>query len=213
MGIISTIEPHVRNKRRVKLFVDEECWGTVGAALLREHDYAPGSSITPEDWAALLVKEVPVALDQALYYLGMKARTRKEMERYLNTVRRYENIVSAKVMEKLDDYGYLNDESLARCAVESLSGQGQGRGVIERKLLLRGLDKALVRQALEAYAPEAETDNASALAKRFFNRYAGDEPRKRLNKTAAALARRGFSWDSIGQALNQIKQSGEEDDA
>jgi regulatory protein len=206
MGIISTLEPLARNKKRVRVFVDEECWGIIGAALLRERGYQPGSSLDTESWQALLLTEVPAALDQALYYLGMRSRTRREMERYLKTARRYEESIITRVMAKLDDYGYLDDEALAARAVESLSAQGQGRGAIERKLLLRGLDKGMIRQALEVYAPEDEEENALTLARRFYDRYAGDDPGKRLNKTAAALARRGFSWDSISRALNQLKQ-------
>ncbi len=203
MGIITKIESLPRIKRRVAVYVDGEKQGVVSASLIREKGLAEGASLSEEDWQRLIEAEIAPALDLSLYYLGLKSRTRHEMEAYLKR-RQYAPEVIAAVMDKLKDYGFIDDEQLSQRAVDTLSRQRLGRGAIERKLRQRGVDKDLAREALNAYQPEDENENARELARTLWERYREAEPRKRWQKTAAALARRGFSWDSIQSALQNL---------
>ena len=203
MGIITKIESLPRIKRRVAVYVDGEKQGVVSASLIREKGLAEGASLSEEDWQRLIEAEIAPALDLSLYYLGLKPRTRHEMEAYLKR-RQYAPEVIAAVMDKLKDYGFIDDEQLSQRAVDTLSRQRLGRGAIERKLRQRGVDKDLAREALNAYQPEDENENARELARTLWERYREAEPRKRWQKTAAALARRGFSWDSIQSALQNL---------
>lgn len=203
MGIITKIESLPRIKRRVAVYVDGEKQGVVSASLIREKGLAEGASLSKEDWQRLIEAEIAPALDLSLYYLGLKSRTRHEMEAYLKR-RQYAPEVIAAVMDKLKDYGFIDDEQLSQRAVDTLSRQRLGRGAIERKLRQRGVDKDLAREALNAYQPEDENENARELARTLWERYREAEPRKRWQKTAAALARRGFSWDSIQSALQNL---------
>ncbi len=203
MGIITKIESLPRIKRRVAVYVDGEKQGVVSASLIRERGLAEGASLSEEDWQRLIEAEIAPALDLSLYYLGLKSRTRHEMEAYLKR-RQYAPEVIAAVMDKLKDYGFIDDEQLSQRAVDTLSRQRLGRGAIERKLRQRGVDKDLAREALNAYQPEDENENARELARTLWERYRDEEPRKRWQKTAAALARRGFSWDSIQSALQNL---------
>ena len=79
-----------------------------------------------------------------------------------------------------------------------------GRGAIERKLRLRGVDKKTAREALQEYDPEDESESARKMAVSLWEKYRRDEPQKRRQKTSAALARRGFSWDSIHDAMRGL---------
>lgn len=203
MGIITKIESLPQIKRRVAVYVDGEKQGVVSASLIRERGLAEGASLSEEDWQRLIEAEIAPALDLSLYYLGLKSRTRHEMEAYLKR-RQYAPEVIAAVMDKLKDYGFIDDEQLSQRAVDTLSRQRLGRGAIERKLRQRGVDKDLAREALNAYQPEDENENARELARTLWERYREAEPRKRWQKTAAALARRGFSWDSIQSALQNL---------
>ncbi len=203
MAIITKIEAVPRMKRRLAVYADGEKLGVIEAGLVREKGLSEGASLSEQAWAQLLEAEIPPAFDRALYYLGMKARTRHEMEAYLHR-RQYAQPVIDAVMEKLKDYGWIDDEQLSQRAVDTLSRQRLGRGAIERKLRQRGVDKQLARAALDAYLPEAESENARQLARSLWERYRDSEPRKRWQKTAAALARRGFAWDSIQDAMEGL---------
>ena len=155
MGIITKIELLPQIKRRVAVYVDGEKQGVVSASLIRERGLAEGASLSEEDWQRLIEAEIAPALDLSLYYLGLKSRTRHEMEAYLKR-RQYAPEVIAAVMDKLKDYGFIDDEQLSQRAVDTLSRQRLGRGAIERKLRQRGVDKDLAREALNAYQPEDE---------------------------------------------------------
>ena len=209
MGIISQIEALPRMKRRLCIFVDEERWGVIDARIARENALEAGKEIIEEHWQSLLEQEKPMALDGALYYLGLRSRTKKEMEDWLRR-RQYASEVASFVMDRLQDYGFVDDEALSRRAVESLSRQKLGRGAIERKLRQRGVDKEIAREALEEYDPTDEGESAKEMAASLWERYRRDELQKRRQKTSAALARRGFSWDSIREAMRGLTAGDDE---
>lgn len=206
MGFITKIETLPRMKRRLVVYVDGERLGVIAAALAREKGLSEGAALSDQDWQQLMEAEISPAFDLSLYYLGLRARTRHEMEAYLKR-RQYAPQVIAAVMDKLKDYGFVDDGELSQRAVDSLSRQRLGRRAIERKLRQRGVDKELVREALDAYRPEDESENARQLAATLWERYREAEPRKRWQKTTAALARRGFSWDSIQSAMEGLSSS------
>ena len=206
MGFITRIETLPRMRRRLVVYVDGERLGVIAAALAREKGLSEGAALSDQDWQQLMEAEISPAFDLSLYYLGLRARTRHEMEAYLKR-RQYAPQVIAAVMDKLKDYGFVDDGELSQRAVDSLSRQRLGRGAIERKLRQRGVDKELVREALDAYRPEDESENARQLAATLWERYREAEPRKRWQKTTAALARRGFSWDSIQSAMEGLSSS------
>lgn len=209
MGIISKIEALPRMKRRLSVFVEDEKWGVIDARIAREAKMEVGKELSEEKWKVLLEQERVPALDGALYYLGLKAHTRHELEQYFNR-RQYAPEVISSVMERLEEYGFVDDNELSRRAVESLSRQKMGRGAIERKLRMRGVDKEIAREALQQYAPEDESESAKEMAASLWEKYRRDEPQKRRQKTSAALARRGFSWDSIRDAMRGLDTNEEE---
>ena len=163
MGIISKTEPLPRMKRRMAVFIEDEKWGVIDARLFREAGLSEGKTITREIWEKLIEQEKGPALDGALYYLGLKARTRYELELYFKR-RQYEPQVIDSVMSKLEDYGFVDDEALAQRTVESLSRQKMGRGAIERKLRMRGVEKEIAREALSEYDLDQETESAKTMA-------------------------------------------------
>lgn len=203
MGFITKIAALPRMKRRLVVYVDGEKLGVIAAGLAREKGLSEGGTLSDQDWQQYMEEEISPAFDLSLYYLGLKARTRHEMEAYLKR-RQYAPQVIAAVMDKLKEYGFVDDEQLSQRAVDSLSRQRLGRGAIERKLRQRGVDKELAREALDAYRPEDESENARQLAATLWERYREAEPRKRWQKTTAALARRGFSWESIQSAMQGL---------
>lgn len=203
MGFITKIEALPRMKRRLVVYVDGEKLGVIAAGLAREKGLSEGGTLSDQDWQQYMEEEISPAFDLSLYYLGLKARTRHEMEAYLKR-RQYAPQVIAAVMDKLKEYGFVDDEQLSQRAVDSLSRQRLGRGAIERKLRQRGVDKELAREALDAYRSEDESENARQLAATLWERYREAEPRKRWQKTTAALARRGFSWESIQSAMQGL---------
>lgn len=107
-----------------------------------------------------------------------------------------------KLIESLEDAGFLNDARYAEARALALHRRGSSKRVIEQKLMQKGISDRDIRAALAHIAEELEGENtewiaACALAKR---RRLGpwrdaDKRQERRDKDLAALARAGFSFD------------------
>ncbi len=98
------------------------------------------------------------------------------------------------------DYGFINDAEYAGMIARHYSAMGYGPGRVRTELNRRGVPKGLWDDAL-AEMPE-DTDNIDRLlAAKLRGRDSKD--RKERDKAAAALFRRGYSWDDIRAALNR----------
>lgn len=212
MAKIISIEPHPKVKRRVMVLREGEEAVTVGRKTAREAGWQVDTDVSEAQLQAFLREvEGPSALDRALYYLGAKARSRREVELFLQS-RAYEQPAIDYALEKLQDYGYVDDEALSRELVRRGAEAGRlGRRALSVKLRQRGLDKEQAQAALEeAYSSEEEAGNAQELAASLWYKYRNEEnPLKRRQKVSQALARKGYGWDSIQSALRRL---GEEDE-
>ncbi len=86
--------------------------------------------------------------------------------------------------------GAIDDERFARARATQLAERGYGNAYVLVKLKAAGVAEPLAREVVDELPPEVERAQAVA------SRRPGD-PRK----TAAYLARRGFAYDTIEEAL------------
>lgn len=99
----------------------------------------------------------------------------------------------------LTEHNMLNDTEYARLVVQSFTEKGCGAARIRMELRKRGVGKTDAELAMESYAPDWEQMRAV-----IDKRLRGDvSDRKEIDKTIAALSRRGFSWPEIHEALSQ----------
>ncbi len=105
------------------------------------------------------------------------------------------------------DYGFLNDEEYAGMIVRHYAGQGYGPGRIRTELNRRGVAKELWDEALGELGQQDATIDRLLAA-----RLRGKDPRDRREreKAAAALFRRGYSWDDIRAAMRRYGADDEE---
>jgi regulatory protein len=101
----------------------------------------------------------------------------------------------ADALETLERVGYLDDERFARARAEALAARGLGDVGIRFDLEAQGIAAEAVGSALAALTPEV--DRAAALVERL----------GRTQKTAARLARKGFTAESLETALGDIVRS------
>lgn len=101
------------------------------------------------------------------------------------------------------DYGFVNDAEYAAMLARHYADRGYGPGRVRAELSRRGVPRELWDDALSAL-PEDGGAIERLLAARLRGRDASD--RREREKAAAALARRGFSWDDIRAALSRYGQ-------
>jgi regulatory protein len=95
----------------------------------------------------------------------------------------------ADALETLERVGYVDDARFAAARAAALAGRGYGDDWIRHDLARHGVAADAAAAALSALEPEA--DRATALATRL----------GRTAKTAAQLARKGFTADAVETAL------------
>jgi regulatory protein len=116
-----------------------------------------------------------------------------------------------QTVEKFERSGLLNDELYTQGVVNSLRRQGKSKKAIMMKLQTRGIASHLVTEKLEAVDSERE-ENGDFIAAIMFMRKkkAGAFGSTDPEKTLAALARAGFSYDTAQKVMALSRDEAEE---
>lgn len=144
--------------------------------------------------------------DRAVNLLTYKPRSIKELrERLLEKDWTNEAIVG-ETIEKLEKYGYLNDDQFAKdFAASKLRQKPVGKRVLKQKLVQRKLGKETIDEAIEKAfddTPEAEIIER-AIEKRL--RVKGKpETREDTKRFYDFLLRQGFSYDLVRDKMREI---------
>ncbi len=131
-------------------------------------------------------------------YLWRKTRTAKYKSRTGELKERagVSQVVADRVFDRLTEKGYIDDEKFARFWVEN---RNQRKGSSSRKLRselqAKGVESSIIDAALEQTSRNDEDELAKIIAKKRA-RYPDEQ------KLMQYLARQGFSYDDIKQALS-----------
>ena len=105
-------------------------------------------------------------------------------------------------IERYERYGYLDDARLGEQLVQSHGARrGRGSGAILQELGRRGIDSGLARGLVNELDPEAELENARAVAERRARQLTGLDRQTAQRRLSAFLARRGYPGDVVRQAV------------
>jgi regulatory protein len=197
-----------RRRRSLYLLVFDGREGpTVDVRTFDESAYRVGGSITEEQLAALLeTSEYNRARERALYLLGLRDYACKELEKKLLTEARAE--IAAQVVERLAEVGLLDDERYAARLAQSLSRSKQyPKRRVAQELQRRGVDRETASYAAEEVDCADWKLALALIEKRYYNKMTDRESRQ---KVMASLARRGFSYEAIRQAMAACDENVEE---
>jgi len=154
-------------------------------------------------------------LDAAARFLEARPRSEDEVRRKLLRLGFREGLVEDAI-GRLLAVGYLDDAAFARAWVESRDrAKPRGEHALRRELGLRGVDRGLVDElldqrredALAAGAGASSPDEAAAerlLAQRMGASLHEPDPRRRLQRAYALLARNGFSPDVCSTVARRV---------
>jgi regulatory protein len=141
------------------------------------------------------------AMGQAMTYLGVRARTIKQMEQYLIKKQHDERTI-ARVMEKLIEYRLLDDEQFAKRYIETRAATN-GKYLLRQKMMRQGLDHATIDEAIGEIPFEEQVAAARALLEKKLEH---DEREDALHRAVQSVLRRGFSYDAVRAAADQYKE-------
>ncbi len=107
--------------------------------------------------------------------------------------------------DKMEEYRYIDDKEFAKGWVQSKkSGQPAGGRKISYELRSKGISQEISEEALTALSEEDELKQAIKLAEKYQTKYKDLAMHEQKAKIAQALQRRGFDWDLVSKALNQL---------
>ncbi|WP_031080770.1 recombination regulator RecX [Streptomyces sp. NRRL WC-3549] len=131
-------------------------------------------------------------------------RTRKQLADALRK-RDVPDEAAQEVLSRFEDVGLIDDAAFADAWVESRHrGRGLARRALVRELHTKGVDPALIDEAVGQLDSEQEEETARALVDRKLRSTRGLDRDKRLRRLAGMLARKGYGE---GMALRVVRQA------
>ncbi|KPI19874.1 Regulatory protein recX [Actinobacteria bacterium OK074] len=135
-------------------------------------------------------------------------RTRKQLADALRK-REIPDDAAEQVLSRFEEVGLINDSAFADAWVESRHhGRGLARRALARELRTKGVDSALIDEAVGRLDTEQEEATARELVDRKLRSTRGLDRDKRLRRLAGMLARKGYSE---GTALRVVRRALEEE--
>lgn len=200
--MIGAVEPQKKKKDRYNIYIDGEYAASLGAETCVVFGIKAGITIDEHIFKEAITNDnTKYAFNSAISLLSHKMRTKSELLSRLTDKGIHEDAVLAAI-EKLMQYGYVDDKAYAKEYVESeiLSGK-HGKKVIEYKLKTKGIDDDVIEDALTLYTFDTEKEIARKSVCTLRTRYRNDDAVKQRRKIFSALSRHGFDYDIINTLL------------
>lgn len=195
------LETAIRRRRLYLVRFSDGTEQTVDRQTFDESPYRVGEEITEEQWAQLLESsQYNRARERALYLLGLRDYACRELEQKLHTEATPE--IAARVVERLLEVGLLDDARYAARMARHLSEvKRYPRRRIVQELCHKGISSELAQEAVEEIDGTDLQQILALLEKKYYNKINSTDERRRVE---AALARRGFDYTAIRQAMEEF---------
>lgn len=207
---ITAISVQVRDKDRVNISVDGKYRFSLDIMQVGELGVKLGNDYTESELQELETEsQFGKTYTRALEHALTRPRSTKEMKDYLYRKTRPRRLkdgavkdgisenIAARVLERLQAKGYVDDETFARFWVENRNTQkGISRRKLEAELRAKGVDASVIHKVL-ATSPRDETAEIQKIIAKKRTRYDDEQ------KFMQYLLRQGFDYDLIKQALSE----------
>ena len=204
--IITKIEKQKNNNKRYSIFIDNQFAFGIDEIDLLYYKLKENEPLDNDKYNYILNKLLlKRAKDKALKYLRYKMRSKKQVIKKLEELDFPQNVIN-KVIKILEKYNYINDEEFAKAFIkDKMNLKGYGTFKISYDLKMLGIDEDIFKKYLysEEFVNEEEKAT-SLLLKRLKGISIENIDYKEKQKLYSYLARRGFSYDSINKAFNNL---------
>ena len=205
MPQITDIRPQKR-RQRFNIYLD----GKFGFALPAEALAKAGLKIdqvlsNKEIQQLIKENEFSKVYDRVLKFLSFRPRSEKELSDWF-TKKQVGEETKKLVWKKLQSLGYINNEEFAKWWIEQrMTFRPMGKYAIARELKQKSVSSHLISQYLNILVSKSsEYDLAKKAAEKKMKVYKNLPSLEFRQKLSAFLARRGFSWETIGEVVNSF---------
>jgi regulatory protein len=211
---ITSISIQQRDKNRVNVSVDGKYRFSLDYTQVSELGVKVGNEYTEVQLSDLENEsQFGKLYMRALEYSLMRPHSQYELRQYLyrktrDTLTKTGSIkkgVSKELTERVFDRiilkGYVNDEAFAEYWVENRQlRKGISKRKLQAELATKGVDRSIV-ESLLSKTDRSDDDEIQKIIEKKASRYDDEQ------KLIAYLARQGFSYDDIKQAIEKSKKS------
>ena len=211
---VTSISLQVRDKNRVNVSVNGKYRFSLDYTQLADLGVKVGNEYTEEQLAELENEsQFGKLYMRALEYSLMRPHSQYELSQYLyrktrDTLTKTGSIkkgVSKALTERVYDRiilkGYVNDEAFARYWVENRQlRKGISKRKLQAELAAKGVDRSIV-ESLLSETERSDEEEIQKIIEKKAGRYADEQ------KLTAYLARQGFGYEDIKQAIENSKKS------
>lgn len=205
MPVITKITQQKKDGERYNIFLDEKYAYSVHESVLVKFGLSKG--MTLEEWSIdeiVYEDEIRKAFNRALHFLGFRMRSEFEVKKKLMDLE-YGEAVVLEAIVKLKNLGFLNDETFSEALLQTQKkSSNKGPRAIQQELRKKGIGKELQDKVLNSYTEEEQLQIATKLAVKAADSNRSVAPMQLKQKIQNALLRKGYSFDIIKQALENI---------
>ena len=201
MPKITAITAQEKRKDRCNIYLDGEFYAGVSLETVMKFRLKSGAETDEARLKEILTDaENSEATEKALSYISKTVKTKRQVKEYL-LKKGYSESACYHAIDKLKEYGYIDDCEYARRYIDS-TGKTQGKRLLAYKLMAKGVKKEDIEAAYET-AGKNSAENAAALAaKKMKNK---DVTKENVLKTYRYLISRGFSYEEAERAVEPFK--------
>lgn len=204
---ITKLAAQKNDTSRASVFLGGDFAFGVHQDLVLKHGLHKGRTLSLEEQRTIEEEDAVMrAKAKAMRYVARRARTVAEVRRKLREKDHPEPAIDAAVA-RLKELGYLDDADYAREYVASrFHSKGYGPLRLRQELKRRGVDRHQIEDAMTLLDDEAVLEAARKHAHKRWPRLSGeDDPRRRRQKLAGYLRRRGFSYELIRRVTDELE--------
>lgn len=141
--------------------------------------------------------------NKALRFLSFRPRSEKEIRDYLQK-KNSDPQTAQKIIDKLKEYNFINDNEFARLWFESrIKLKPRAKRVIKMELKQKGISEELIDEVFENTNSD-DKELALILAEKRVKRYVKEEPQKAKEKMYRFLISKGFNYDTIKDVVDHV---------
>ncbi len=208
--MIITKLKRIGNSNRFHVYADEAWVGIFLDEMIVKYQIKVNASFDDDEFSQIKCEnDERVAFDMAVGYIEKYVVSEKGLKDYLKK-KGFNVSTISKAVEKLNEYGLIDDERFAKNYFESLSGS-RGKRAISQKLKQKGVSDEIINELLESVEEEDEIEKATAIAEKFVRNRQKDTKIKQ--KCLAHLIYKGYDYSVAQKATNEVlKDAGDEND-
>ncbi len=187
---------------KIHLHLDGEYQITTDIDFWSENYIKDGTDISEEEWLSLVEKiNFKKALNKCYDLLSRRDHSVKELRTKL--LRTVDEASADRAIERMLEYGYLNDEKYARALFRHLRDEKKmSQRFIRQEMLKRGVPSEIISELLDF----EEVDNVSNICELILTKYRLKlEKEGGKDKVFAALMRKGFNYSDIKKAFELVE--------